>query len=91
MDAKLTIHFKGQPNGSTLATVVLIVAGFDCPEFYREILPSGVDPWAVYNDIATNALVHLRKEKRSAPPDKAPDTTGKKQGKVIQLHAVLPI
>jgi len=90
MDAKLTINFKRQPDGSHLATAVMIIHGLSTPKFFRRTLAPEVDPWAVYNDVAAQAWGYI-----SAQIAQSHDAGGEagpgEKGKVVQLRGVLPI
>ena len=82
----MTINFKRQQNGSTLATAVLIVDGVSTPRFYRMHLDPEVDPWDVYSQVAARALAYI--QDREA--DTIPPTSGK-DGRLVQLKGVLPL
>jgi hypothetical protein len=85
MDAKMTIHYRGKADGTTLATVVLVQDGGSVPRFYRHTLAKGVDPIEAYYDVATAALDYLGK--RMAKPSAK---TGPK-ARVLRFQAVLPV
>lgn len=92
MDAKMTINFKRQKDGSTLATVVLIVSGSSQPQFHRMVLAPGVDPWSVYSDIAGKAVGYLQANQKKGSVKEKPNGARKSPtGKLIQLRAVLPL
>ncbi len=88
----MTINFKRQKDGSTLATVVLIVAGASQPQFYRMVLAPGVDPWSVYSEIADKAVGYLQAhQKKGSAKEKPAGARKAPTGKLIQLRAILPM
>ena len=88
MEAKMTIDFKRKPDGSTLATVVLISSGSSVPQFFRHNLAKGVDPWKAYSEVAADAINYLAA--KAEPKRETPTRSGKPAGRVIQLRAALP-
>ncbi|MGE4194697.1 MAG: hypothetical protein AB7E51_15025 [Pseudodesulfovibrio sp.] len=84
----MTINFKRKADGATLATVVLVESGTRVPQFYRYTVPAGEDPWALYGQIAANAINYLaaRQKPQQVKPAKGRTTAGK----LVQLRGVLP-
>ncbi|BDQ35905.1 hypothetical protein SYK_02650 [Pseudodesulfovibrio nedwellii] len=87
MDAKLTIHFRRQDDGSTLATAVMIESGSSTPRFFRMPIKPDVDPWTVYADVANQAVGYLKSQTK--PPTKSKQTGSSPKGRLIQLQGVL--
>jgi hypothetical protein len=87
MDAKMTIHYRGKPDGTTLATVILVESDSSVPRFYRHTLGKGVDPVEAYYDVASVALEYLDKHKAKPKPCAK---TGPK-ARVLRFQAVLPV
>lgn len=89
MNAKMTIHFRKQPDGTTLATAVLIMEGLTNPKFHRIPLSPDTDPWEVYTDVANTAVQRLVNDKAVEGQESTAPT--KKAGTVIQLRGALPM
>lgn len=87
----MTIDFKGRPDGSTLATVVLVNSGSSVPRFYRHKLAKGVDPWEAYSEVAAAAINYLAA--RTEPERETPAQSGRPagRGRVIQFQTALPM
>jgi len=86
MNLKVSIHFKRKPDGSHLATAVMVSG--KTVRFFRIVLAAGVDPYAAYGDVAASAVNYLNAKSATAP---GPPPKEKPAGRLVHLRAALPM
>jgi len=86
MNLRMSIHFRRKPDGSHLATVVMVAGNM--VRFFRTVLAEGVDPYAAYGDVAASALDYLNAK---GAPDPGPPPKEKPAGRLVMLRAALPM
>lgn len=85
MNLRVSIHFKRKPDGSHLATAVMVSG--KTVRFFRTVLAAGVDPYAAYGDVAASAVNYLAD---NAEPERTPDAPkDRTKGRVTHLQGVL--
>jgi len=86
MNLRLSIHFKRKPDGSHLATAVMVSG--KTVRFFRTVLDVGVDPYTAYGDVAASAVNYLNAKGAKGP---GPPPKEKPAGRLVHLRAALPL